>query len=114
MKDTTLWMLVGFAGQALFASRFLLQWLASERARRSVMPTAFWFLSLGGGLVLLAYAIHRADPVFIAGQATGLIVYSRNIWFLKVAHREDHGTEAPPAPEALLEGDLNDQRPSRL
>ena len=59
------WIMVGFLGQALFSMRFLIQWIMSERARRSVMPTAFWYFSLGGGLVLLTYAIYRRDPVFM-------------------------------------------------
>ena len=67
-----IWIAVGFAGQALFFGRFFVQWLASERARRSVIPTAFWYFSIGGGLVLTAYAIYRRDPVFIVGQASGL------------------------------------------
>ncbi|HSH27868.1 MAG TPA: lipid-A-disaccharide synthase N-terminal domain-containing protein, partial [Wenzhouxiangella sp.] len=61
------WLAVGFFGQALFSARFLVQWIASERARRSVVPLAFWLLSIGGGLTLLIYAIHRRDPVFIVG-----------------------------------------------
>ena len=74
------WLLVlGLCGQALFFSRFLVQWLASERQRRSVFPMAFWYLSLGGGALLLAYAILRRDPVIVLGQAAGLIVYLRNI-----------------------------------
>ena len=76
------WVLIGFAGQALFMMRFVFQRLHSERARRSIVPEIFWYFSLGGGLTLLAYAIHRADPVFIAGQATGLFIYSRNIYFI--------------------------------
>ena len=83
MNDTVIWMAVGFLGQALFSSRFLLQWLASERARRSVVPAAFWYLSLAGSTVLLAYAIHRMDPVFIAGQAGGLVIYLRNIHLIR-------------------------------
>jgi lipid-A-disaccharide synthase-like uncharacterized protein len=75
----TMWIAIGFAGQLLFTARFLVQWLSSERARRSVVPTAFWYLSLAGGLTLLAYALHRKDPVFIAGQAAGAIIYVRNI-----------------------------------
>lgn len=77
-----LWLFVGFAGQILFSARFLIQWIASERVRKSIVPEAFWYFSLGGGALLLAYAIYRADPVFIAGQAFGLIVYLRNIYFL--------------------------------
>ena len=79
--DTT-WYAVGFAGQALFFSRFLVQWLASEKRRQSHIPNAFWFLSIAGGLTLLAYAIFRRDPVFIAGQATGILIYGRNLWFI--------------------------------
>jgi lipid-A-disaccharide synthase-like uncharacterized protein len=82
MKPETLWQIVGFGGQGLFFGRFLVQWLASEKKRKSVVPNAFWFFSLAGGTVLLAYAIHRRDPVFIAGQAGGLAIYLRNIWFL--------------------------------
>jgi lipid-A-disaccharide synthase-like uncharacterized protein len=78
----TLWLVIGFGGQALFFSRFFVQWLASEKRRESYIPRAFWFLSLGGGLTLLAYAVHRRDPVFIAGQATGILIYGRNLWFI--------------------------------
>ncbi len=77
-----LWIAIGFGGQALFASRFLIQWIATERHRQSVVPVAFWYLSLGGGLVLLSYALWRRDPVFIAGQSFGILVYSRNLWFV--------------------------------
>jgi lipid-A-disaccharide synthase-like uncharacterized protein len=73
------WLALGFAAQALFASRFLVQWIASERVGRSIIPNAFWFLSLGGGLLLLTYAIYRKDPVFILGQATGAFIYTRNL-----------------------------------
>ena len=69
------WVMVGFAGQALFSMRFLIQWIMSERARQSVMPIAFWYFSLAGGVVLLSYAIYRRDPVFMLGQSMGLIVY---------------------------------------
>lgn len=82
MEPKTLWLVVGFAGQGLFFSRFLVQWLASEKRRQSYVPPVFWFLSIGGGLVLLSYAIHRRDPVFIVGQATGILIYSRNLWFI--------------------------------
>lgn len=82
MDRSTLWIGIGFVGQALFFARFLVQWLASERRKESVIPTAFWFLSIGGGLILLSYAIWRRDPVFIAGQSVGILVYSRNLWFI--------------------------------
>ena len=81
----TLWLVVGFAGQALFSSRFLLQWLVSEKQKKSVMPIGFWFFSLGGSLLLLVYAIHRRDPVFILGQSTGFLIYFRN---LQLIYRE--------------------------
>jgi lipid-A-disaccharide synthase-like uncharacterized protein len=76
------WLWIGFAGQALFFGRFFVQWLVSERHHQSVVPVAFWYFSLGGGLVLLSYAIHRRDPVFILGQAAGLMIYSRNLWLI--------------------------------
>ena len=76
------WLVIGLLGQALFFGRFFVQWLASERHKASVIPNAFWYLSLAGGAVLLCYAILRRDPVFILGQATGFIIYSRNLWFI--------------------------------
>ena len=76
------WIAIGFAGQALFSARFALQWIASERAGRSVIPDVFWYCSIGGGMTLLAYAIWREDPVFIAGQAAGLFIYARNIYLI--------------------------------
>ena len=81
----TFWMGLGMFGQACFFSRFLVQWIASEKAGKSVVPVAFWFLSLGGGALLLAYAIHRRDPVFVIGQATGFLVYLRNLWLIRKA-----------------------------
>jgi lipid-A-disaccharide synthase-like uncharacterized protein len=77
-----LWLAIGLFGQALFSARFLVQWIASERRKRSVVPHAFWYFSIGGGLTLLAYAIYRRDPVFILGQGAGLFVYARNLWFI--------------------------------
>ena len=73
------WIVLGFVAQALFMMRFVVQWLASEKAKKSVMPVAFWFFSLGGGVLLFIYAIRQKDPVFIAGQGLGLIVYIRNL-----------------------------------
>lgn len=89
--DVSFWLVVGLAGQIAFGSRFLLQWLASERAKRSVVPTAFWWLSVGGSILLLAYAIHREDPVFILGQSTGALIYLRNIFLVR---RESHETSS--------------------
>lgn len=82
MTVEQLWLAIGLLGQALFSARFLVQWIASERRKRSVVPHAFWYFSIGGGLTLLAYAIYRRDPVFILGQGAGLFVYARNLWFI--------------------------------
>ena len=87
-----LWLLVGFCGQALFASRFIIQWFKSELVGRSVIPLSFWYCSLGGGIVLLAYAIHKLDPVFITGQAAGLVVYSRNLFLIQREKKGAHPT----------------------
>lgn len=76
------WLAVGFLGQALFSARFIVQWLSSEKLKKSVIPKAFWYFSVAGGATLLAYAIHRQDPVFIVGQAAGLFIYARNLQFL--------------------------------
>lgn len=76
------WVLLGFLAQACFTMRFVVQWIASERAKRSVVPVAFWFFSLFGGGLLFIYAIQRQDPVFIAGQGMGLIIYVRNLWLI--------------------------------
>lgn len=79
MDNAAIWLAVGFLGQAVFASRFLVQWITSERQKRSVIPHAFWYLSIAGGATLLIYAIYRGDPVFIVGQVGGLFIYSRNL-----------------------------------
>lgn len=76
------WILLGFVAQICFTMRFVVQWIASERAKRSVVPVAFWFFSLVGGVLLLVYSIYRKDPVFIAGQAMGLFIYVRNLWLI--------------------------------
>lgn len=77
------WLGVGFVGQGLFSARFLIQWIASERAKRSVVPLAFWYFSLFGSLTLLAYALYKRDPVFIVGQASGIFIYLRNLYFIR-------------------------------
>jgi lipid-A-disaccharide synthase-like uncharacterized protein len=81
------WVVVGLAGQIMFSMRFLVQWISSERARKSVMPVAFWYFSIAGGLILLSYAIYRRDPVFILGQSTGLLIYLRNLYLIHVENR---------------------------
>ena len=88
MSKELLWIGVGFLGQALFSMRFIVQWWASERQRRSVVPLAFWYFSLAGGATLLGYAIYRMDPVFIVGQLTGLFIYSRNLALIARVRRE--------------------------
>lgn len=82
-SETLVWIIIGFIGQALFSMRFILQWIASERLKRSIIPKAFWYFSLAGGVTLLAYAIHKKDPVFIAGQGLGLVVYIRNLYLIR-------------------------------
>jgi lipid-A-disaccharide synthase-like uncharacterized protein len=83
MKDwfssPTYWYVLGFAGQVLFGSRFFVQWWVSEKHRRVMIPRAFWYLSLSGGVVLLAYALHKRDPVFAIGQFAGVLIYVRNL-----------------------------------
>jgi len=81
------WTALGFAAQACFFSRFAVQWIASEREGRSVVPVAFWYLSLLGGAGLLSYAVARVDPVFIVGQAMGLLIYSRNLMLIRSERR---------------------------
>jgi lipid-A-disaccharide synthase-like uncharacterized protein len=80
-----IWLGLGFFAQLMFSARFLVQWLASERAGKSIVPLMFWYLSIAGSLLLLAYSIHRKDPVFILGQSMGIFIYSRNLYLI---HRE--------------------------
>lgn len=80
-----IWLAVGLFGQLLFSMRFILQWLCSEKEKKSVIPDVFWYFSITGGLTLLAYAIYRKDPVFILGQATGVFIYARNLYFIAKA-----------------------------
>jgi lipid-A-disaccharide synthase-like uncharacterized protein len=82
MSAHAIWLGVGFLGQAFFSCRFLVQWLVSERQKRSIIPHAFWYFSLLGGATLLSYAIYKQDPVFIVGQGAGLLIYSRNLYFI--------------------------------
>ena len=92
-----LWLAIGFLGQALFSGRFIVQWIVSEKKRDSVVPVAFWWFSISGGVVLLAYAIRQQDPVFIAGQAFGLLVYLRNLALIRSKRRADAATSATGA-----------------
>lgn len=79
MSTETVWLCIGFLGQGLFFGRWLVQWIASERSAESRVPISFWYMSLIGGLITLAYAIYRMDPVFISGQGLGAVVYLRNL-----------------------------------
>ncbi|MPZ56909.1 MAG: hypothetical protein GEU91_10530 [Rhizobiales bacterium] len=76
------WVALGFLAQGLFTMRFLVQWIASERAGKSVVPLAFWVFSIGGGVLMLVYALYIKDPVFITGQAFGVFIYLRNLYFV--------------------------------
>jgi lipid-A-disaccharide synthase-like uncharacterized protein len=98
-----LWLLLGFGGQIVFSMRFLIQWMASERAGRSVVPRAFWYLSLAGGLMILAYAAYTRDPVFIAGYAPSSLIYLRNLVLL----RRERAGETP----ATAGASRNEERP---
>jgi lipid-A-disaccharide synthase-like uncharacterized protein len=89
-----IWLLIGFFGQGMFFMRFVVQWIASEKSKQSVMPVAFWYFSVFGGAITLVYVIYRNDWPLIAGQATGLLIYSRNLWFIhgrpkRVTARDD-------------------------
>ena len=92
-----LWLTLGFVAQLLFATRFIVQWLASERARQSIVPETFWYFSVLGGVLLFAYAIYRLDPVFMLGQGMGLLIYARNIQMIWHTKREGAGNPAVPS-----------------
>ena len=88
MTTTRIWIAIGLAGQLLFSMRWLVQWVQSERRGRSITPRAFWYFSVAGGVTLLAYALHRRDPVFILGQGAGLFIYLRNLYLIARVRRE--------------------------
>ena len=88
-----IWLSVGFTAQAMFSMRFIIQWIASERARQSIVPETFWYFSFAGGLMLFIYAVYRMDPVFMLGQGTGLFIYARNIYFITMAKRQNQPAE---------------------
>ena len=83
------WVAFGLFGQLMFTGRFLIQWIASERVKRSVVPIAFWYFSMAGGLILLSYAIYRRDPVFVLGQSLGVFIYARNLWLIRQEGRRN-------------------------
>jgi len=88
-ESMNIWIGIGLIGQAFFFSRFLVQWIASEKKGRSTIPVVFWFLSIGGGAILLSYAVYRRDPVFILGQSMGVFIYSRNLWLIYRSGKKD-------------------------
>lgn len=87
------WICIGLGAQLLFSMRFIVQWIATEKARASIIPENFWYFSFFGGLLLLAYACYREDPVFILGQAAGLLIYTRNIYFIWLGKRVPNSAE---------------------
>jgi len=90
MTTEQIWICIGLLGQFLFSCRFILQWLTSEINKKSIVPVAFWYFSVAGSLTLLAYAIHRSDPVFILGQSTGFIIYLRNLMLIYREKKEQY------------------------
>lgn len=96
ITDFNWWIVLGFVAQLMFTGRFVVQWIASERAGRSVIPIAFWFFSIAGGLMLFAYALYRHDPVFIAGQGFGVFVYLRNLWLILNENNRSPARAAKP------------------
>ena len=89
MMIETIWLIIGYLGQAMFAGRFLVQWLASEMKKESIVPIYFWYLSLSGGAALFAYATYKLDPVFMVGQASGLVVYTRNLMLIRKGKKKN-------------------------
>ena len=83
-----LWLGIGLTGQVLFMMRFIVQWIHSERHGESLIPVSFWYLSLAGGLIVLAYGLHKLDPVIILGQLPGTVVYTRNLMLIRHKSKE--------------------------
>jgi lipid-A-disaccharide synthase-like uncharacterized protein len=91
------WLAIGFLAQGMFMMRFVIQWLASERVKRSIVPETFWYFSLGGGVMLLAYSLWRMDPVYILGQTLGTVIYARNIYFIWTHKQANSESAAEPS-----------------
>lgn len=87
-SNDIIWLSIGLIGQTLFMMRFIVQWIHSERHQRSLIPVSFWYFSLSGGIIVLAYGIHRVDPVIILGQLPGTFVYARNLILIRREHRD--------------------------
>lgn len=96
ITTTTIWIAIGFLGQGMFFMRFFVQWVASEKEGRSVIPQSFWYFSIAGSLILLAYAIWRQDPVIMLGQSTGFIIYFRNLYLISKAKKDTTATSELP------------------
>ncbi len=94
------WFVLGIVGQVMFSGRFLVQWLVSEKHAKSIVPVAFWYLSIAGGICLMVYGLKRAEPIIILGQSFGLIVYARNLYFI---HREKRDAKAETIPSIVAE-----------
>ena len=88
------WLLVGLGGQVFFLMRFIVQWIVSEKHGASVIPIYFWYLSLWGGVIILVYALHVRDPIFILGQSTGIFIYIRNLMLIHNKRKQSKGTKA--------------------
>lgn len=99
MTIETIWLVIGFLGQGLFFGRWVVQWIASEKKAESKVPVSFWYMSLIGGLITLAYAIYREDPVFIAGQSIGSLVYIRNLMLISRTSQTNRPT-GPSSPQS--------------
>lgn len=114
MTSAGYWQVVGFLGQGIFTSRFLVQWVASEKKGDSVVPVAFWWLSILGGFSLLAYALYRKDPVFIVGQGMGMVVYVRNLMLVARKKRRDsrRSGRSPRVPHGHLLHSQSTETPS--
>ncbi|WP_417668847.1 lipid-A-disaccharide synthase N-terminal domain-containing protein [Roseibium sp.] len=89
IQNFDFWLIFGLIAQAMFMMRFMVQWIASERVGRSIVPIAFWFFSIGGGVMLFVYGLVRKEPILILGQGLGLIIYFRNLWLIFKEKRQD-------------------------
>ena len=105
------WQVVGFVGQGVFTTRFLVQWAASEKKGDSVVPIAFWWLSILGGFSLLVYAIYRQDPVFIVGQGMGMVVYVRNLMLVTRKRRRIANRRLCPVKSSTDDGFIFGSQP---
>ncbi|MDI9817696.1 MULTISPECIES: lipid-A-disaccharide synthase N-terminal domain-containing protein [unclassified Legionella] len=103
MNHEYFWLAIGLLGQGIFSARFIVQWLVSEKEKKSIIPVAFWYLSLLGGVTLLIYSIYKQDPVFILGQSTGVFIYARNLYLIQ-RERSARMTRLNRAEQSLSKG----------